>query len=64
MNSLNLLKSKMLWTGGWIVEDPRRAQMVLLALSALALVATVIAGASMADTLFAGMAAGGSGGNG
>lgn len=64
MNSLNVLKSKMLWTGSWIVEDPRRAQIVLMALSALALIATVLAGASMADTLFAGMASGGSGGNG
>jgi hypothetical protein len=64
MKSIHTLKSRMLWTGMWLAENPARMQIVILAVSALAVAATVLVGLSTTGVMLAGYSAGGSGGSG
>lgn len=64
MKSIHSLTSRMLWTGMWLSENPARVQAVILAVSALAVAATVFIGLSTTSVMIAGYASGGAGGSG
>ncbi len=64
MKSIHTLKSRMLWTGMWLVENPVRIQVVILTVTALAIAATLLIGLSTTGAMLAGYSSGGSGGSG
>ena len=64
MKSLHTLKSRMLWTGMWLTENPVRMQVVILAVTALAIATALVIGLSTGGVTLAGYASGGSGGSG